>query len=76
MTDKQYRVTIQIACDATVIDKTARANMGAVDDIVEKLMDGNAHSAVTITVTEAANIITVREKSDKPRAKRGAAVAT
>lgn len=74
MSDKSYRVTLTITTDATVYDKTARANADAIDSIVEKLLAEHEGSAITVTATTG-EIVTVRENSDKPRAKRGAAVA-
>lgn len=74
MSDKQYRVTLTITTDATVYDKTARANADAIDGIVEGLLAEHEGSAITVTATTG-EIVTVRAQSDKPRAKRGSAVA-
>lgn len=74
MSDKIYRVTLTISCDATVFDKTSRANAGKIDDLVEKLTADHKDGAITVSAT-AGEIVTVREKSTTPRAKRGSAVA-
>lgn len=56
-----------------MFDKTSRANAEVIDDLIEKLMEDYKHDAITITMTDK-GIVTVREKSTTPRAKRGSAV--
>jgi hypothetical protein len=65
MADKVYRCVVTISCDASVIDKMARANMGTIDDFVERLLAEYVDTAISVTATDA-EVVTVREKSAEP----------